>query len=155
MCRAWIVRPGRRHLATPSRPVVAASLESQSAAGGGPRRTTPRLPHFGGKYEDDPLSGVVTGTRALRPCGCAGEDRPSRDVEVRVPDWRAEADVHTDDQDGRGQARRDDELDADLTISAERVLGDNKFNVEYKFTITGDKHKEKGAVETGGDKREL
>src|SRR5213594_1205312 len=110
MRRAWIVRPGRRHLATPSRPVVAASLESQSAAGGGPRRTTPRLPHFGGKYEDDPLSGVVTGTRALRPCGCAGEGRPSRDVEVRVPDWRAEADVHTDDQDGRGQARRDDEL---------------------------------------------
>src|SRR5438067_383329 len=39
MRRAWIVRPGRRHLATPSRPVVAASLESQSAAGGGPRRT--------------------------------------------------------------------------------------------------------------------
>src|SRR5947199_9695653 len=72
--------------------------------------TTPRLPHFGGKYEDDPLSGVGTGTRALRPCGCAGEGRPSRDVEVRVPDWRAEADVHTDDQDGRGQARRDDEL---------------------------------------------
>ena len=43
--------------------------------------------------------------------------------------------------------------DADLTFSAERVLGDNKFNVEYKFTITGDKLKGKGAVETGGEKR--
>ena len=45
--------------------------------------------------------------------------------------------------------------DADLTFSAERVLGDNKFNVEYKFTITGDKVKGKGAVETGGEKREF
>jgi len=45
--------------------------------------------------------------------------------------------------------------DADLTFSAERVLGDNKFNVEYKFTITGDKLKGKGTVETGGEKREF
>ena len=45
--------------------------------------------------------------------------------------------------------------DGDLTFSAERVLGDNKFNVEYKFTITGDKLKGKGAVETGGEKREF
>jgi len=45
--------------------------------------------------------------------------------------------------------------DADLTFSAERVLGDNKFNVEYRFTITGDKLKGKGAVETGGEKREF
>ena len=44
---------------------------------------------------------------------------------------------------------------ADLTFSAERVLGDNKFNVQYKFTITGDKLKGKGAVETGGEKREF
>ena len=45
--------------------------------------------------------------------------------------------------------------DADLTFSAERVLGDNKFNVEYKFTITGDKLKGKGSVESGGEKREF
>ncbi len=45
--------------------------------------------------------------------------------------------------------------DADLTFSAERVLGDNQFNVVYKFTITGDKLKGKGAVETGGEKREF
>ena len=45
--------------------------------------------------------------------------------------------------------------EADLTFSAERVLGDNKFNVEYKFTITGDKLKGKGAVEVGGEKREF
>ena len=45
--------------------------------------------------------------------------------------------------------------DADLTFSAERVLGDNKFNVEYKFTITGDKLKGKGAAEFGGKKQEF
>ena len=45
--------------------------------------------------------------------------------------------------------------DADLTFSAERVLGDNKFNVEYKFTITGDKLKGKGAAEIGGQKQEF
>ena len=45
--------------------------------------------------------------------------------------------------------------DADLTFSAERVLGDNKFNVEYRFTITGDKLKGKGAAEFGGQKQEF
>ena len=45
--------------------------------------------------------------------------------------------------------------DGDLTFSAERVLMDNKYNVEYKFTITGDKLKGKGAVETGGEKRDF
>ena len=45
--------------------------------------------------------------------------------------------------------------DGELSFSAVRVLGDNKFDVEYKFTITGDKLKGKGAVETGGEKREF
>ena len=45
--------------------------------------------------------------------------------------------------------------DAELTFSAVRVLGDNKFNVEYKFTITGDKLKGKGAVDNGGQKTEF
>jgi len=43
--------------------------------------------------------------------------------------------------------------DGELTFSAVRVLGDNKFDVEYKFTITGDKLKGKGAVDSGGEKR--
>jgi hypothetical protein len=43
--------------------------------------------------------------------------------------------------------------DGILTFSAERVVGDNKFNVEYKFTITGDKLKGQGAVLTGDEKR--
>jgi len=45
--------------------------------------------------------------------------------------------------------------DGELTFSAEREVMDNKFNVEYKFTITGDKLKGKGAVETGGTKTEF
>jgi len=43
--------------------------------------------------------------------------------------------------------------DGDLTFSAVREVGGNKFSVEYKFTITGDKLKGQGAVLTGGEKR--
>ena len=43
----------------------------------------------------------------------------------------------------------------DLTFSAERVVMENKFTVEYKLTINGDKLKGKGAVEVGGEKREF
>ena len=45
--------------------------------------------------------------------------------------------------------------DRDLTFSAVRVFMENKIAVEYKLTITGDKLKGKGAVETGGEKREF
>jgi hypothetical protein len=43
--------------------------------------------------------------------------------------------------------------DGELTFSAVRELGDNKITVEYKFAITGDKLKGKGAVDSGGEKR--
>ena len=45
--------------------------------------------------------------------------------------------------------------DGELTFSAERVLGDNKYIVEYKLKLDGDKLKGKGAVVTGGEKREF
>lgn len=45
--------------------------------------------------------------------------------------------------------------DGDLTFSAERVLMEKKFNVEYKLTITADKLKGKGAAEFGGKKQEF
>ena len=45
--------------------------------------------------------------------------------------------------------------DGELTFSAVRELTNNKFNIEYKFRITGDKLQGKGAVETGGEKREF
>ena len=45
--------------------------------------------------------------------------------------------------------------DGDLTFSAERVFMDNKFNLEYKLAITGDKLKGKAAAEFGGKKPEF
>src|ERR1700737_4998507 len=45
--------------------------------------------------------------------------------------------------------------EGDLTFSAVRVFMDNKINVEYKLTITGDKLKGKGAAEFGGEKQEF
>jgi hypothetical protein len=45
--------------------------------------------------------------------------------------------------------------DAELTFSAERELMDNKFTIEYKFKVEGDKIKGKGAADAGGDKIEF
>jgi hypothetical protein len=45
--------------------------------------------------------------------------------------------------------------DGELTFSAERVLGENKLPIDYKFTVDGDKLKGKGAVEFGGEKTEF
>jgi len=44
--------------------------------------------------------------------------------------------------------------DDTLTFSAVRKFMDNEITVEYKLTLDGDKLKGKGAVETGGEKRE-
>ena len=43
--------------------------------------------------------------------------------------------------------------DGELTFSAERVLGENTFPVEYRFTVAGDALKGKGFVSSGGEKR--
>ncbi len=45
--------------------------------------------------------------------------------------------------------------DGELTFSAERVLGENKYIVEYKLKIDGDKLNGKGAVDNGGKKTEF
>jgi hypothetical protein len=45
--------------------------------------------------------------------------------------------------------------DGELTFSAERVLADNKFNVEYKFMVNGDALKGKGTLDVGGEKRDF
>jgi hypothetical protein len=45
--------------------------------------------------------------------------------------------------------------DGELTFSAERELMGNKFTVEYKLKVEGDKLKGKGAVDAGGEKREF
>ena len=45
--------------------------------------------------------------------------------------------------------------DGQLTFSAERLVMDNKFNVEYKLTIDGDQFKGKMIAELGGKKGEI
>jgi hypothetical protein len=45
--------------------------------------------------------------------------------------------------------------DGELTFSAERMVMGNTFHVEYKFTVSGDKLKGKGAVDANGEKREF
>jgi hypothetical protein len=45
--------------------------------------------------------------------------------------------------------------DGELTFSAERVLMDNKFNIEYKFVVNGDALKGKGTLDIGGEKRDF
>ncbi len=45
--------------------------------------------------------------------------------------------------------------DGSLSFSAERAVMDNKFNVEYKLTIDGDKIKGKGTVDAGSEKRDF
>ena len=45
--------------------------------------------------------------------------------------------------------------DSELTFSAERKLGENKYTVEYKLKVDGDKLKGKGAVDVGGKKDEF
>src|SRR5271170_4099037 len=44
--------------------------------------------------------------------------------------------------------------DGTLSFSVERTFMDNKFAVEYKLQINGDKFKGKAAAEFGGEKRE-
>lgn len=43
----------------------------------------------------------------------------------------------------------------ELTFSAERVLGDQKLNIEYRFTVNGDALKGKGTLDIGGEKRDF
>jgi hypothetical protein len=45
--------------------------------------------------------------------------------------------------------------DAELTFSLERELMDNKFTIEYKLKVEGDKIKGKAATEVGGEKLEF
>src|SRR5262249_16186164 len=78
----------------------------------GRRRPTsgrPRPSFWEGDHEGDSVCG--TDAWAVRPRERAGHQRgPGRHVQVRVPGRRPKAYVHPDDQEGRGQARRHDEL---------------------------------------------
>jgi hypothetical protein len=58
--------------------------------------------------------------------------------------------------DQKGAKLKDVKLkDAELTFSAERVLGENKIPIDYKLTVDGDTLKGKGSVDRGGEKTEF
>ena len=45
--------------------------------------------------------------------------------------------------------------DSELSFTAEREIMDNKFVIDYKLKVDGDKMKGKGSLEIGGEKREF
>src|SRR5262249_4192592 len=91
------------------RPRTTDFLRFLSAGGGRSVSDSFAPPFLGGDPEGGSFGNV--GTRALRAWGGAGrQGRPGRDVEVRVQDRRPNADARNDDQEGRGQTRRDDDL---------------------------------------------
>jgi hypothetical protein len=149
-------------------PVVAESLNSESPAGGGPRRTAPRR-HF----LEANMKTILSVALVLTLFGLAG----SRDKKAEpVGTWKCEYKIGdqkrtstlTINKDGdklAGTMSWPDQKEAklkdvklkdnELTFSAERELMGNKYTVEYKLTIDGDELKGKGAVESGGKKTEF
>jgi hypothetical protein len=107
---------------------------------------------------------ILSAALALGFCGLAGARGEKADP---VGTWKCEYEIGgqkrmstlTIKKDGDNQKEtklKDVKLkEGDLTFSAERVFMDNKFTVEYKLTITGDKLKGKGAAEIGGKKQEF
>jgi hypothetical protein len=148
--------------------VVAAFLESPSAAGGGPRRAA-SVRHF----PEAIMKAILSAALVLGLCGLAAARDEKADP---VGTWKCEYEIGelkrtstlTIKKDGDKLAgtmswpdQKETKLkdvklkDSTLTFSAERVVMDNKFNVQYKLTIDGDKLKGKGAVEVSSKKQEF
>jgi hypothetical protein len=156
------------HLAGPSCPVAGASLESPSAAGGVRVGLLPA--HH---LSEAIMKAILSAALVLGLCGLSGAREAKADP---VGTWKCEYEIGnqkrmstlTIKKDGdklvgtmSWPEQKDEKLkdvklkDGTLTFSAERKVMDNKFNVEYKLMIDGDKLKGKGAVQAGGEKREF
>ena len=119
------------------------------------------------------MKAILSATLVLGLCGLAGAQGDKADP---VGTWKCEYEIGSQKRMSTLKIKKDgDKLagtmswpdqketklkdvklkDGDLTFSAEREIMDNKFTVEYKLTITGDKLQGKGAVEIGGEKREF
>jgi hypothetical protein len=115
---------------------------------------------------------ILSAALALGFCGLAG----AADKADPVGSWKCEYEIGdmnrtstlTIKKDGDKLAgtmtwpdQKDEKLkdvklkDGTLTFSAVRKLMGNEIAIEYKFTITGDKLKGKGAAEFGGNKQEF
>jgi hypothetical protein len=116
---------------------------------------------------------ILTAALVLGLCGLAGARDEKADP---VGTWKCECEIGdqkttatlTISKDGdnlAGTMRWPDQKEAklkdvklkdgELTFSAERATGGGKYNVEYKFTITGDKLQGKGLEASGGKKTEF
>jgi hypothetical protein len=149
--------------------VVAASLESRSAAGGGPRRTAP-APNF----LEAKMKTILSAALVLGFCGLAGAD--DKKVVDPVGTWKCEYEISdmkrtselTIKKDGdkfvgmmnwpdqKNEKLKDVKLkDGTLTFTAVRKLMGNEITVEYTLKIDGDKLKGKGAATFGDNKQEF
>jgi hypothetical protein len=119
------------------------------------------------------MKAILSAALALGLCGLAGaEDTKANPVGT----WKCEYDIGGQKRESTLVINKDgDKLtgmmtyqdkqkaklndlkykDGELTFSVERELMDNKFTVEYKLKVEGDKLKGKGAVDVGGEKREF
>ena len=119
------------------------------------------------------MKAILSAALALGLCGLAG----ARDTKADpVGSWKCEYEIGGQKRESTLAIKRDgDRLagtmtyqdkqeaklkdlkfkDGELTFAAERELMDNKFTVEYKLKVEGDKLKGKGAVDVGGEKREF
>ena len=118
------------------------------------------------------MKAILSATLVLGLCGLAGAQGDKADP---VGTWKCEYEIGSQKRmstltitkdgdklagtmswpDQKETKLKDVKLkDGTLTFSAERAVMDNKFNVEYKLTIDGNKLKGKGS-EVGGQKREI
>ena len=119
------------------------------------------------------MKAILSATLVLGLCGLAGAQGDKADP---VGTWKCEYEIGSQKRmstltitkdgdklagtmswpDQKEAKLKDVKLkDGNLTFSAERVFMDNKFTVEYKLMINGDKLKGKGAAEFGGNKQEF
>ena len=94
------------------------------------------------------MKAILSAALVIGLCGLAGAQG---DKAGPVGTWKCEYEI--------GGMKRTSTLtikkDGTLTFSAVRMFMDNKFPVEYKLTIDGDKLKGKGAADFMGMKQEF
>ena len=119
------------------------------------------------------MKAILAAALVLGLCGFAGAEDQKADP---VGTWKCEYDIGGQKRESTLVIKKDgDKLtgmmtyqdkqeaklkdlkskDGEVTFSAERQVMDNKFTVEYKLKVEGDKLKGKGSVDVGGEKREF
>jgi hypothetical protein len=119
------------------------------------------------------MKAILAAALALGLCGLAGAQDTKADP---VGTWKCEYDVGGQKRESTLAIKKDGDKftgtmtyqdkqeaklkdvkfkDGELTFTAERELMENKFTIEYKLKVEGDKIKGKGAADIGGEKREF